>query len=96
MATLKTKRICVEGHTYYKSSDCHICPICAAKLKPTDGFLSKVSAPARRALISRQISQLEDLTKYSQKEIASWHGIGPKVVKIVLELMASSGLHFKE
>ena len=94
MTKPKTKRICPVGHTYFKSSDCPSCPICEAKSKPTEGFLSKLSAPARRALISRQISQLEDLMGYSKKEVASWHGVGPKVLQTLSNLMAINGLCF--
>jgi hypothetical protein len=43
-------RICPNGHHYVKSSDCPVCPFCEADRKPKKGFLSLLSAPARRAL----------------------------------------------
>jgi len=46
----KSLRTCAKGHKYYKSSDCPTCPICEKELKPATGFLSILSAPARRAL----------------------------------------------
>lgn len=48
--TRKTLRTCKNGHRYYKSSDCPVCPVCEEEKRPEEGFLSLVSAPARRAL----------------------------------------------
>ena len=31
--TKGSKRVCPNGHTYYKSSDCPVCPICENEKK---------------------------------------------------------------
>lgn len=91
-----TLRICEKGHKFHKSSDCPTCPICEAERKPQEGFLSLLSAPARRALENNGISTLEGLAKYSEKEILKFHGMGksslPKLKKALLE----QGLSFKD
>lgn len=59
MSTQKgTLRTCKNGHNYYKSSDCPTCPVCEKEKKPKDGFLSLLSAPARRALENNGITTL--------------------------------------
>ena len=32
-------RVCNNGHEYYKSSDCPVCPTCEQERKPTMDFL---------------------------------------------------------
>lgn len=97
MATLeKNKRICSKGHIYYKSSDCPTCPFCEAERKPTEGFLSVLSAPARRALENNGIKTLKDLSKYSEKQILEFHGMGPASIPKPRKALIMSGLSFKE
>lgn len=43
----------------------------------------KLAAPARRALVDHKIFTLKDLTKYSEEELRSMHGIGPTALKIL-------------
>lgn len=66
-------RTCRKGHQYYKTSDCPTCPICEAQRKPKEGFLSLLAAPARRALENKGITSLEQLSKFSEKEILQLH-----------------------
>ena len=71
--TLKNKgtlRTCKNGHQYYKSSECPVCPMCEQEHKPNDGFLSVLSAPARRALQNAGIKTVIQLSKKTKKEIA--------------------------
>ena len=77
MATEKTLRRCEKGHEYYKSSDCPTCPTCENGRAPKEGFLALLSAPARRALEHHGIHTVEELSKYSEKEILKLHGMGP-------------------
>ena len=42
---------------------------CAHERKPDEGFLSKLSAPARRALEHNGITTLQQLATYREKEI---------------------------
>ena len=96
MATTKTLRTCRNGHQYYKSSDCPTCPVCEKEKKPETGFLSLLSAPARRALENNGIKTLEQLAKYSEKEILEFHGIGKTAIPKLRSSLEEKGLLFKE
>ena len=91
----RTLRICSKGHKYYKSSNCLTCPICEKEQKPKDGFLSKVSAPARRALEREGITTLKKLSKYSEKEILNLHVIGPTAIPKLKSEFEKVVLNFK-
>ncbi|MEH6943774.1 RNA polymerase alpha subunit C-terminal domain-containing protein [Bacillus sp. JJ722] len=96
MATSKKNlRICSKGHKYYKSSDCQSCPKCEQESKPDSGFLSHLSAPARRALEHNGITTLQQLSKFSEKEILKFHGIGPASLPKLIASLKESGLSFK-
>jgi hypothetical protein len=94
--TVKQLKICSKGHKYYKSSDCPTCPICENEKKPQTGFLSLVSAPARRALATLSISSLTELAKFTKKDIAKLHGMGPSGIKILETALNKEGLGFKK
>ena len=83
MAAKVTQRICANGHTFYKSSDCPVCPICENDKKPDSGLLARVSAPARRALVAAGISNERDLCEFTLAELRKMHGIGPAALKIL-------------
>jgi hypothetical protein len=89
-------RICKKGHKYYKSSDCPTCPICEQERKPVGGFLSLLSAPARRALENNGIGTLKDLAKKSEKEVLALHGMGPASIPILKKAMAEQRLSFRK
>ncbi|MCU5376651.1 RNA polymerase alpha subunit C-terminal domain-containing protein [Bacillus cereus] len=95
MATEKTLRTCEKGHEYYKSSDCPTCPDCEKEKKPTTGFLSLLSSPARNALQHHGIHTIEELSKYSEKEILKLHGMGPASLPKLRKALGESGLSFK-
>lgn len=89
-------KICPQGHEFYKSSDCPVCPICEKDRKPTDGFLSLISAPARRALESKGISTLKQLSTCSEAELLKLHGFGKASFPKLRIALAEQGLHFKK
>lgn len=91
----KSERTCKRGHKYFKSSDCPVCPICENQRKPQDSFLSKVSAPARRALESKGITDLEKLSQWSKKDLLDLHGIGPSAIPALEKELLALGLKFK-
>lgn len=95
MATNKTLRTCKEGHQYYKSSDCPVCPVCERQRKPKGGFLSMLSAPARRALEKQEITTLQQLATYSEAEILAFHGIGKTTIPKLKTVLGKNGLSFK-
>jgi hypothetical protein len=88
-------KICPKGHRYHKTSDCPTCPICKAERKPREGFLSLLSAPARRALENKGITSLKQLSKFSEKEILQLHGIGPGSIPKLKDALKSVRLNFK-
>jgi len=90
----KNTRICEKGHRFTKSSSCPVCPICQNLIKPKVGFLSKLGAPARRALESHGVKQLNDLTRFSAAEIAQWHGVGPNALSKMKLALEENGLDF--
>ncbi|KMY48697.1 RNA polymerase alpha subunit C-terminal domain-containing protein [Peribacillus loiseleuriae] len=91
----KNVRTCDKGHTYYTSSDCPACPTCEQERKPVNGFLSLLSAPARRALENNGIISLQDLSKYSEKEILQFHGVGPASLPKLRSALKENGLSFR-
>ncbi|MBK9508455.1 MAG: hypothetical protein IPO04_02790 [Cytophagaceae bacterium] len=88
-------RICEKGHRYFKSSDCPVCPQCDSEKKPDSGFLSKLVAPARRALENSGLNTLEKLSGYSEKEILNLHGIGKSSIPVLKLELEKAGLGFK-
>ena len=94
--TMKTQRTCEKGHIYYKSSACPTCPVCQAANKPTEGFLSLLSAPARRALESNAIHTLEELAELSEKELLKFHGLGKSSIPKLKEALQGAGMTLKE
>jgi DNA-directed RNA polymerase alpha subunit len=91
----KTRNTCPNGHTYFKSTDCPTCPECEEAKKPTTGFLSLLSAPARRALENEGITTLNKLSGYSEKEILKLHGMGKGSIPTLTRVLAEAGLSFK-
>lgn len=96
MTVGKILRVCERGHKYYKSSKCTSCPTCDKENKPKSGFLSKLSSPARNALVHQGIDTLQELSKYTEKEIVRIHGIGPASLPKMRTSLKEEGLAFKE
>lgn len=96
MAKLKnTLRTCSRGHQYYKSSDCPTCPVCEEERKPMVGFISMLSAPARRVLENAGIKTIKDLSKYTEAEVLSLHGIGKASMPVLREELQAAKLKFR-
>ncbi|MEA0553368.1 RNA polymerase alpha subunit C-terminal domain-containing protein [Lysinibacillus irui] len=91
----KKRRVCEKGHTFFKSTDCPSCPTCDKENKPSSGFLSKLSSPARNALVHKGIDTLQKLSLYTEKEILNIHGIGPASLPILRSSLEEEGLSFK-
>lgn len=91
---MKTLRICEQGHHYYKSSDCPTCPKCEEARRPDKGFLASFAAPARRALESQGIVSLKQLSQMRESEISSLHGMGPKALSMLKQLMDEHHISF--
>jgi hypothetical protein len=96
MPAVKKLKTCSNGHQYYKSSDCPVCPVCEREREPEDGFLSVISAPARRALENKGISSLKQVSKYSEDEILSLHGMGPHSIPKLKSELEKAYLSFQK
>ncbi|MGD6871054.1 RNA polymerase alpha subunit C-terminal domain-containing protein [Sutcliffiella horikoshii] len=92
----KREMVCEHGHKYYKSSDCPSCPTCNKENKPKASFLSKLSSPARNALIQKEVDTVQKLSKYTEKEILNFHGIGPASLPIMRASLEEEGLSFMD
>lgn len=90
-------KICTNGHRFEKTSDCPVCPECSSaemKNKFSEEF-PFIGAPAFRALDNFGITQLSDLTKYTEKELLALHGFGPRALRLLKEKLTAKGLSFK-
>ena len=58
--------------------------------------IPNIGAPAQRALANHGITSLNQLTKYSEAELLALHGVGPKALRILKQLLAEQKLSFKK
>jgi DNA-directed RNA polymerase alpha subunit len=96
MPTQKKQKTCENGHVFFKSSDCPICPICETLRKPINDFLAELVAPARRALENNAINSLETLATFSEKEVLKFHGMGKSSIPKLKKMLKEVDLKFKE
>ena len=88
--------ICKKGHKFYKSSDCPTCPVCEKERMPKTGFLSFISAPARRALEREGINTPLKLSKYTEEELLKLHGLGPGSIPKLKNTLKEKRLSFRK
>jgi hypothetical protein len=91
-----TQKICSKGHKFVKTSDCPTCPQCEKENKPADNFLSRLAAPARRALINAGLNTVKKLSSKTEKEILSLHGMGPASIPVLKQILKENKLTFKK
>ena len=65
----------------------------ASSEQPADN-LPKLSEPARRALASVGVTQLEHLTNHTESEIKKLHGMGPSGMKQLHQMLEQHDLSF--
>lgn len=58
--------------------------------------LPKIGSPATQALLSIGIASLEEVAAYSEKELLDLHGVGPKAIRILKDVMKEKGMSFKK
>lgn len=95
--THKKTKTCSQGHTFQKSSDCPVCPMCWSgdnRKEFQSDFPEKLGAPALRALLNAGIKNMKDLTKYTEAEILDLHGMGPKALEKLKSALEEQGLAF--
>lgn len=90
-----SKRTCANGHVYYKSSTCPVCPVCEKNKTTESEFMAALAAPARRALENAGIKTLKQLARLSEKELLALHGMGPNAVTKLKAVLAANGMQFK-
>ncbi|WP_139994879.1 DNA-binding protein [Paenibacillus paridis] len=56
--------------------------------------LPKIGQPALRALSNAGIYRLEQFTKITEADLLKLHGVGPKAVRILIEVLKEKGLSF--
>jgi len=54
-------------------------------------FPKGVSNPAKRALASVGVTELDQLTRFTEAELAKLHGMGPKALGILKAALAERG-----
>lgn len=94
MTKKENRRVCDNGHTYDKSSDCPTCPTCEKLKEPSSGFLALLSNPARNALLHHGIDTIQKLSSYTEKEILNIHGIGKASLPAFRKSLEEEGLSF--
>lgn len=57
--------------------------------------LPKLAAPAKRALVAKEVESLHELCPYTRREVASWHGIGPNALFVLEAELLKHNLAFK-
>ncbi len=57
-------------------------------------FPEKLGAPALRALANAGIKGLSQLGRYTEKDVADLHGMGPKGIKMLKEALKKKKLNF--
>ena len=62
--------------------------------KATAGPFGKLGNPAQRALANAGITTLEELSKFTEKEILKLHGMGKASLPILKDALEQNGLVF--
>lgn len=58
--------------------------------------LPNIGNPARRALTAAGYLRLEQLTEVGEAELLRLHGVGPKAIRILREVLSANGLSFAD
>jgi hypothetical protein len=93
---MKRRKVCAQGHVFYKCSDCPTCPTCEAAKRPTGGFMAELAAPARRALQGAGLTTLARLSKRTEAQVRELHGMGPNALAKLRASLRKAGLSFGE
>jgi hypothetical protein len=91
---MKQRRVCPDGHLYFKSSDCPSCPKCETAKKPAEGFMAALSAPACRALAGAGLTTLKKLSRRTEQQVLELHGMGPNAMGKLRASLKKAGLTF--
>lgn len=93
---MRQKKVCPEGHVFYKTPGCSTCPRCEAVRKPKDGFLAALAAPARRALEGAGLTTLAKVANQTEAQVRELHGMGPNALSILNVGLEKEGLKWRK
>jgi hypothetical protein len=60
-----------------------------------DAFPRGLSGPALRALANAGIRSMNDLSRWSEPDVAALHGMGPKGVAVLRDALLAHGSQFR-
>jgi hypothetical protein len=63
-------------------------------IQPKTDFPHNIGNPARQALEVAGYSKLKQLTKVTEAELGKLHGMGPKALRILREMLEAKGMSF--
>jgi hypothetical protein len=92
-------KVCARGHKFYKSSDCPVCPKCWPgyyREGNKGDFPDRLVAPALRALLNAKITNLAQLSGFTESQILELHGMGPSSMPKLRKALKEQGLSFKQ
>lgn len=58
--------------------------------------LPRIGKPATQALAVIGVTTLEQVAKYSEKELLALHGFGPKAIRLLEPVLAEHGLTLRQ
>lgn len=90
----KQSKYCENGHLLPPRKVCTFCPKCSIGDVDKSKAFDILASPARRALQAHQVYHLADLGKFTETEIASWHGIGPSALDHLRSMMKQEKFTF--
>lgn len=61
-----------------------------------DAFPRALGGPALRALAHANIRSVADLARWTERDLAQLHGMGPKGVVALREALSAAGLTFRK
>lgn len=62
---------------------------------PNASAFPPIGGPALRALASAGIRSLDELTRWSERDLLQLHGMGPKGVRLLEEVLAARGQYLR-
>lgn len=93
---MRQRKVCPEGHVFFKTPGCSTCPRCEAARRPKEGFMAGLAAPARRALEGAGLDTLASLAKKTEAQVLELHGMGPNAMSRLRATLRKEGLRFRE
>lgn len=65
-------------------------------IRPVGDLPNEIGKTATRELAYSGITSIQQVSQHSKKELLAIHGVGPKAISILGEVLAARGLDFKE